>query len=94
MTNILSKPDHGVPLIADGKATQAFQTYLDEITTALNDNLLGLRIQATSYAVADVPDATTAAGLIYVSDDVGGSVLAFSDGVNWRRVTDRAIVTT
>ena len=92
MTNILSKPDHGSELIKDGKATPVFQLYLDEITTALNDNLLGLRIQATSYAVADVPDASTEAGIIYVSDDAGGSVLAFSDGTNWRRVTDRTIV--
>lgn len=92
--DILSKPDHGVPLIADGKATPAFQIYLDEITTVLNDNLLGLRIQATIYTVATVPDATTEAGIIYVSDDVGGGVLAFSDGTNWRRVTDRAVVTT
>jgi hypothetical protein len=30
--------------------------------------------------------------LIYVSDEVGGAVPAFSDGTNWRRVTDRAIV--
>ncbi len=93
MADILSKPDHGVLLTKDGKATPAFQVYLDEITTALNDNLLGLRIQATSYAVADVPDATTEAGIIYVSDEVGGGVLAFSDGTNWLRVTDRAIVT-
>lgn len=47
----------------------------------------------TSYTVATVPDAATFAnGLIYVSDEAGGAVPAFSDGVNWRRVTDRAIV--
>lgn len=31
-------------------------------------------------------------GLIYVSDESGGAVPAFSDGTDWRRVTDRAIV--
>ena len=33
-----------------------------------------------------------AAASIYVSDETGGAVLAFSDGTNWRRVTDRAVV--
>ena len=46
-----------------------------------------------TYTVAGVPSAATyARGLIYVSDESGGAVLAFSDGTNWRRVTDRAIV--
>ncbi|MFD1136735.1 hypothetical protein [Paenibacillus urinalis] len=31
-------------------------------------------------------------GMIYVTDDTGGPVVAFSDGTNWRRVTDRAII--
>ncbi len=30
--------------------------------------------------------------MIYVSDESGGAVPAFSDGTNWRRCTDRAIV--
>ncbi len=44
-----------------------------------------------SYTVATLPTVVTG-GLIYVSDESGGAVLAFSDGTNWRRVTDRAIV--
>lgn len=44
------------------------------------------------YTVATVPAATTAGGQIYVSDEAGGAVTAFSDGTNWRRSTDRAIV--
>lgn len=43
------------------------------------------------YTVAGVPLATTG-WLIYVSNEVGGAVPAFSDGTNWRRVTDRAII--
>jgi hypothetical protein len=47
----------------------------------------------SEFAKADLPDpAKTRFGLIYVSDEVGGAVPAFSDGTNWRRVTDRAIV--
>lgn len=30
--------------------------------------------------------------LIQVPDETGGEVPAFSDGTNWRRVTDRAVV--
>lgn len=48
----------------------------------------------TNYTVAGVPSATTAgAGAqIYVSNESGGAVVAFSDGTSWRRVTDRAII--
>lgn len=46
-----------------------------------------------SYTVATVPDATTlTAGLIYVSDETGGATLAFSDGADWLRVQDRAVI--
>lgn len=47
-----------------------------------------------SYAVAGVPSASTsgAGAMIYVSDESGGAVVAFSDGTDWRRVTDRAVI--
>jgi hypothetical protein len=45
-----------------------------------------------SYTVATLPSAASAGGFIYVSDESGGAVPAFADGTNWRRVTDRAIV--
>ncbi len=55
-----------------------------------------LKIQGYAKAalptVADWGDTSTFSSLIYVTDEVGGPVLAFSDGTNWRRVTDRAIV--
>lgn len=92
MTQILSKPDHGALLIQDGKATLVLQRYLDELDTALNANLLGLQVSLTSYTVLTLPAVTTAPGLIFVSDESGGSVPAFSDGTDWRRVTDRAVV--
>ncbi len=49
-------------------------------------------IGVKSYTVAGVPSASVAGRQIYVSDESGGAVLAFSDGTNWRRVTDRAII--
>lgn len=34
----------------------------------------------------------TSGRLIHVEDEAGGAVTAFADGVAWRRVTDRAVV--
>ena len=46
-----------------------------------------------TYTVATLPTASSfTRGLIYVSDETGGATLAFSDGTNWRRVQDRAVV--
>ncbi len=49
-------------------------------------------VELQSYTVGTLPAAGTAGGMIYVSDEVGGGVPAFSDGTNWRRFTDRAVV--
>jgi hypothetical protein len=54
--------------------------------------LTGGPVFFASYTASSLPSAATAGGLIYVSDEAGGAVLAFSDGTNWRRLTDRAIV--
>jgi hypothetical protein len=45
-----------------------------------------------SYTVAGVPSASPAGQLAYISNEAGGAVLAFSTGADWRRVTDRAII--
>lgn len=45
-----------------------------------------------TFTVATLPSAATAGQMIFVSDETGGAVMAFSDGTNWLRVTDRAIV--
>jgi hypothetical protein len=48
-----------------------------------------------SYTVAGLStlSANPAGQFVYCSNESGGAVPAFSDGTNWRRVTDRAIVT-
>lgn len=47
----------------------------------------------SNYTVAALPPAAQNAGLsVFVSNEAGGATLAFSDGTNWRRVQDRAIV--
>ncbi|MEL6690523.1 MAG: DUF2793 domain-containing protein [Pseudomonadota bacterium] len=46
------------------------------------------------FTVATLPPAPVAGAgaMVYVSDEAGGAVTAFSDGSAWRRTTDRAIV--
>lgn len=50
------------------------------------------QVNHASYTVATLPSAATGGGEIYVSNEAGGATLAFSDGTNWRRHSDRAIV--
>ena len=45
-----------------------------------------------SFIVSGLPSATQPGQMIYVSDETGGAVMAFSDGTAWRRITDREIV--
>lgn len=45
-----------------------------------------------SYSANSLPSASVEGAMIYVTNEAGGAVPAFSDGTNWRRVTDRAIV--
>lgn len=55
---------------------------------------VGGAVRVASYLKGALPPASAGAGqIVLVSNEAGGAVLAFSDGVNWRRVTDRAIVT-
>ena len=51
-------------------------------------------IRCASYTVATLPDAANvgAGAMVYVSDESGGAVMAFSDGTDWRRMTDRGVV--
>ena len=62
--------------------------FFDAVAKRLNTG------QVTSFTVAGVPSAVTygAGATIFVSDETGGAVLAFSDGTQWRRVTDRAVI--
>lgn len=54
----------------------------------------GAPFPLAAYTVATLPDAAAFKDhMIIVSDESGGSIPAFSDGTNWRRSTDRAIVT-
>ena len=70
----------------------AWQTIVEafNLSVATDANLI---FQPPTYTVAGVPSAATyPRGIIYVSNEAGGAVLAYSDSTNWRRVTDRAVV--
>jgi hypothetical protein len=45
-----------------------------------------------SFTTTTLPSASVAGAMIYVTNEAGGAVPAFADGTNWRRVTDRAVV--
>jgi len=70
----------------------AWQTICEAFNLSVETDA-NLIFQAKSYTVATVPAAATyPRGIIYVSNETGGATLAFSDGTNWRRVQDRAVV--
>ena len=53
----------------------------------------GSVVESGEYTVSTLDAATLFTGrTVFVSDETGGAVVAYSDGTNWRRVTDRAIV--
>ncbi len=68
---------------SDGRVTQVWVRWFDLIRTQFN--------VTPTYTVATLPANAAAGSLAFVSDEAGGAVLAFSDGTNWRRCTDRAI---
>lgn len=45
-----------------------------------------------AYTVASAPRNAATGALIIVTDESGGAQPAFWDGSNWRRVTDRAVI--
>jgi hypothetical protein len=67
-----------------------------ELETAIGRllrQIFAFPIRLASYVVAGLPAAADyTGGIIYVSNEAGGATLAFSDGTNWRRVQDRAVV--
>jgi len=93
MTKLVSVPEHGETIVQGGIASPSMQLFFDELLLKINGLLLGAALTLPSYTVLTVPDATIwGASMIYVTDETGGAIPAFSDGTNWRRVTDRTVV--
>ena len=51
-----------------------------------------VRVGASAKAALPGAAVAGAGAVLLVPDEAGGAVLAFSDGTDWRRVTDRAVV--
>lgn len=69
---------------------------INNISTNLSNgsNKFTALVQAPSFTVATVPAASAfVGGIIYVSNESGGAQPAFSDGSQWRRMSDRAVIT-
>jgi hypothetical protein len=70
---------------------QAHALTVNTVDQLLVDGVFANKMQ--DYTVATLPSAATyIRTMIYVSDASGGAIPAFSDGSNWRRVTDRAVI--
>jgi hypothetical protein len=65
--------------------------WVKPIVRSLEDALQAVNI-LPEYRVAELPPVTGSKRLVFVSDAAGGAVPAFNDGANWRRVTDRSII--
>lgn len=69
------------------KTTQA------KLESSTGNLVLTGAVEVAGVTVATLPSASAMPwAIIGVSDETGGAVLAFSDGADWRRVTDRAVV--
>lgn len=87
----LNTPANQSPLAGDELPKPLWATFFQQIYDALKpyEKINPL----VSYTVLTVPHAASyTGGMIFVSNEAGGSIPAFSDGTNWRRVTDRAII--
>jgi hypothetical protein len=88
--SFLSNPTN-LNKLRNGKVSEQ---YLSQVEVFLRSvfTKIGVVTRLDSFIVADLPDAGAYEGaMIYCSDETGGAVPVFSDGTNWRRVTDRAI---
>ena len=97
MTELVSRPDHSVQIVEgeDKPPSFFYQLFFDDIRQKLNDILFGESIIFPVYTVLTVPDATASKnlnGAIIVSNETGGRTIATSNGTNWLRVSDGAIV--
>lgn len=71
-----------------GKLTREAQNVINTIIEGISRPLIFLE-----YTVATVPSAAAFDnGVIIVSNEAGGRTLATSDGTNWRRVSDGAVI--
>lgn len=93
------KVNAALPQPGSYQDVQGVSGYLATLYAALLGNLSQISAAVNKHplmdevTVAKLPDAGSNRGrMVFVADEAGGAVPAFSDGTDWRRVTDRAIV--
>lgn len=70
-----------------------WDAFFSALINAVNAVSQGSLVNHKAYTVAAVPSAATNPGRsIYVTDESGGPTLAFSNGTNWLRYSDGAII--
>lgn len=77
-----------------GEVTSAVTIEYDLGTETTSGILTPSLLLLPSYTVSQLGSlsASPAAQFVFCTNESGGSIPAFSDGTNWRRVSDRAIV--
>lgn len=84
MTEAVALHRSDVIITEERQATEDFHLFLEDLVNGVNPSLL---------TVATVPAAADNTGkMLFISDETGGATMAFSDGTDWRRVQDRAII--
>lgn len=87
------RPADKKPLEADDRLKLEWDAFFSLLVAAVNAVSQNALVSPKAYTVATVPDPIENAGrMIYVSDAATGSIPAFSDGTDWRRVDTRAII--
>lgn len=99
VSNANLRPSTGTSVIGRAQPTAGTPSDIKAAENGLflgrmGDALAFRPIAGGEFAVADLPSATDygAGAVIYVPDESGGATLAFSDGTDWRRAWDLAIV--
>jgi hypothetical protein len=75
-----------------GLVTEAVEAEADLGTIVTSGIIYPDQLVLPSYTTTTLPSASAPGAMIFVTNETGGAVPAFADGTNWRRVTDRAIV--
>jgi hypothetical protein len=88
-TSVIGRYQGSTGNVADIAATDD-----DRVLQRISGQLVFAPVKAKEYAVADAPDAADYAvgTIIYVPDEAGGATLAVSDGTDWLRVADGAVI--
>lgn len=86
-------PIKGKTVLRAQGGTVSTPVMVDSLTAEPDKVTAHKPVVVPTYTVAGLPAASVGTGAtVFVSNESGGATIAFSDGTNWRRVADRAIV--